>query len=539
MSFESYSGLGYQHQYASANASANDITSAGASASGGANANNTITNMNTKINSSPSNSIDKLMKNYMISCVDYHEHQLILEDKEEQSMAQLSNNGKEQEQEIPVSLSTSNAPLVFVPAAIINDVNHHHGNNSNDNNNNDDNGNKNGSNNDNVTAPLYDSNPPRQPSSSSSSLLHTNSTATINSDGIKNGHVDQDELQKAIDRAKAIAQRLATSTHHHHNYDNDNNSNALHGNNAATNIKAHPSFYPYAQKRHEFLTIHHQKLHKSYIQNLDYIAQRDETQLQLQRRHLHSIQQQNQRNQLQSQQLQLQQKQHQNQKQHQSKQRHPQNQQCSAGIGTRRQRNQQHNNISSSFSTCGVYITGLPTCAPANVTNSNPSTMVNTNNDEIMQESELESMLHQLFASYGKVSSVKLYRMKSASVEGSALAKATTAVSILKGDGLILYDWSLVRKERIAALETDDVEEFLDMVCLQVSRDFFYSCVFGGAVFVMSLVLLLLLMLLLNGRRRGQGGAVGNGRRGGDGWVMIDFLKNVFIFYDTGIANND
>ena len=537
MSFESYSGLGYQHQYASANASANDITSAGASASGGANANNAITNTNTTINTNPGNSIDKLMKNYMTSCVDYHEHQLILEDKEEQSMAQLSNNGKEKEQEIPISLSTSNAPLHFVPAAIINNVNRHHGNDSNDNNNNDDNGNKNGSNYDNVTAPLCDSDPPRQPSSS---LLNTNSTATINSNGIKNGHVNQDELQKAIDRAKAIAQRLATSTHHH-NYDNDNNSNALHGNNAATNIKAHPSFYPYAQKRHEFLTIHHQKLHKSYIQNLDYIAQRDETQLQLQRRHLHSIQQQNQRNQLQSQQLQLQlqQKQHQNQNQHQSKQRHPQNQQCSAGIGTRRQRNHQYNNISSSFSSCGVYITGLPTCAPAHETNTNTSTMVNTNNDEVMQESELESMLHQLFASYGKVSSVKLYRMKSASVEGLALAKATAAASMLKGDGLILYDWSLVRKERIAALETDDVEEFLDMVCLQVSRDFFYSCVFGGAVFVMSLVLLLLLMLLLNGRRRGQGGAVGNGRRGGDGWVMIDFLKNVFIFYDTGIANND
>jgi len=67
--------------------------------------------------------------------------------------------------------------------------------------------------------------------------------------------------------------------------------------------------------------------------------------------------------------------------------------------------------------------------------------------------------------------------MKSASVEELALAKATTAASILKGDGLILYDWSLVRKERIAALETDDIGEFLDMVCLQVSLDFFSSCV--------------------------------------------------------------
>jgi len=39
----------------------------------------------------------------------------------------------------------------------------------------------------------------------------------------------------------------------------------------------------------------------------------------------------------------------------------------------------------------------------------------------------------------------------------------------LKGDALIRYDWGLVRKERIGKGESDDVGEFLEMVCQQVS----------------------------------------------------------------------
>ena len=95
---------------------------------------------------------------------------------------------------------------------------------------------------------------------------------------------------------------------------------------------------------------------------------------------------------------------------------------------------------------------------------------------------ELESMLlYQLFRSYGRVTSVKLYRVnaRNTTTSGTGASNSTSDAALksshlnnslpLKGDALIRYDWGLVRKERIGKGESDDVGEFLEMVCQQVS----------------------------------------------------------------------
>jgi hypothetical protein len=228
--------------------------------------------------------------------------------------------------------------------------------------------------------------------------------------------------------------------------------------------------YPYAQKRHEFLTAHCQKLNKYYVQNLNYLAMQDEMKLQQQVNHLQFVKEKYAAQQLQQQQQQQQQQQPQKQQQQLLRQKRLYN--CMAGIGNQKhqkfQKQLQTNNhgmilssSSSSSSTtsvpcnercCGIYVSGLP------VNKINHENAIDNDNDG---SQAVKDLLLQLFSSFGKISNVKLYRDKKSSK--------------LKGDGLVVYDWSHVRKEWMAnkgqeAVVVEDMDEFLKMVCLQVSK---------------------------------------------------------------------
>jgi hypothetical protein len=206
--------------------------------------------------------------------------------------------------------------------------------------------------------------------------------------------------------------------------------------------------YPYAQKRHEFLTGHCQKLHNYYLQNLNYLAKLDEAKLQQQVNHLQFI-----KDKYTAQPL---------QQQPQPQPQLPRRKRlftCMAGIGNRQQKKFQkqfqktNGMIKSSSSSlscngrcCGIYVSGL--------------SRNNENNDNHdSHHSSVKDLLMQLFSSFGKISNVKLYRDKGGE---------------LKGDGLVVYDWNHVRKEWMSRGSNkgdtmEAMDEFLNMVCLQVS----------------------------------------------------------------------
>lgn len=214
--------------------------------------------------------------------------------------------------------------------------------------------------------------------------------------------------------------------------------------------------YPFAEKRNEFMTGHKKMLHNRFIQNLDYLAKQDEEKLKEQMSQLKSIQE----IQAKRQQISLEQKQKRillNQQRLQSK-----GSQCVAGIGSKQRKGHEKkleksghmtkSSLSSTAASCAVYISGLPTNFDADPSNSNPST-------QISSEEALESILHGLFSSFGKISSLKLYR--------------EIPSRKMKGDGLISYDFSSIRKELFSKGESyDDIQGFLKSVCSQVSDSF-------------------------------------------------------------------
>lgn len=172
--------------------------------------------------------------------------------------------------------------------------------------------------------------------------------------------------------------------------------------------------YPYAQRRYQFSQKFHRKLQDALLKNLTYLADRDED-------HLQRIEQV---------------------KQHVLKKDviH-----SLSGIGSKERKYVQKemirkgHDVSSNLTDCGVYVTGL----------------------SLDDESEVEetNTLSTLFSSYGKISKIKIYHDK--------------ATQKKKGDGLVLYDWPSVRKDRILrgiCHEEDDPSKFLTLVCGQVSN---------------------------------------------------------------------
>lgn len=214
--------------------------------------------------------------------------------------------------------------------------------------------------------------------------------------------------------------------------------------------------YPFAEKRNEFMTGHKKMLHNRFIQNLDYLAKQDEEKLKEQMSQLQSIQE----IQAKRQQILLEQKQKRillNQQRLQSK-----GSQCVAGIGSKQRKGHEKkleksghmtkSSLSSTAASCAVYISGLPTDFNIDPSNSNASTGISS-------EEALESILHGLFSSFGKISSLKLYREMSSRK--------------MKGDGLISYDFSSIRKDLFSKGESyDDIQGFLKSVCSQVSDNF-------------------------------------------------------------------
>jgi hypothetical protein len=244
------------------------------------------------------------------------------------------------------------------------------------------------------------------------------------------------EFQKALAKAKAIAQRIATGDGSGGNASNVGNE----------------SSYPYAQKRHEFLTQHHSKLNTFLLNNFQYLAERDEEQLQRQLNHLQSFQELHQKELLQKQQQKL-------TAQERTRKRAPAN---LAGVGSESRcrkhgnPNASKNSNRSSTTSCGIYITGLRVPRQSISTSTSVSPTPETRGvkgREEQDEQELVQSLHQLFESFGKVSNVKLYKDK---LNGRT-----------KGDGLIQYDWNVIRRK----YETDDEHGCLDNPITGASAD--------------------------------------------------------------------
>mmetsp|Transcript_3580 Transcript_3580/g.6763 ORF Transcript_3580/g.6763 Transcript_3580/m.6763 type:complete len:540 (-) Transcript_3580:770-2389(-) len=273
----------------------------------------------------------------------------------------------------------------------------------------------------------------------------------------------QDMLETSVEKAKDVVRRIMGGTrsdtssqmvdhhnHHPHHHRLSINDTNLHS-------------YPYAQKRHEFLTQHYQKLHKYYIQNLDYLSKQDDIKLQQQENHLQFVKEKYATA---------------TQQQHEQQLiRRKRLYSYMGGIGNVKQKNFQKqlqkddddNMIMSSSQSfvsrnglcCGIYVTGLPLNSKGY-----SDSDVDVNDDDVQS---IKDLLMQLFSSFGKVANVKLYRKKSGE---------------LKGDGLVVYDWSHhVRKEWMAKKrkegqvveqekqeeEDKEIKDFLKMVCLQVS----------------------------------------------------------------------
>lgn len=177
--------------------------------------------------------------------------------------------------------------------------------------------------------------------------------------------------------------------------------------NDISTIPREDASYPYAQKRFTFFQQYQQKLDNALVKNLKYLLDKDEGLLQtIQEAQKITVKQ----NLLRS----------------------------VAGIGSKERRSVQNqlkrkgHDLSSNLNNCGVYITGLG------------------------DVDDTENVLRTLFGSYGTISTIKLYEDK--------VTKAR------KGDGLVMYDWASVRKQRIASGDDrDDPGAFISLVCSQVS----------------------------------------------------------------------
>lgn len=177
--------------------------------------------------------------------------------------------------------------------------------------------------------------------------------------------------------------------------------------NEISTVPREDASYPYAQKRFAFFQRHQQKLDNALIKNLKYLLEKDEGLLQ-----------------------QIQEVQNITVKQNVLH--------SVAGIGSKERKYVQNqlkrkgHDVSSNLNNCGVYITGLG------------------------DRDDIENTLRTLFGSYGKISNIKLYEDK--------------ITKTRKGDGLVIYDWASVRKERIASGDgSDDPGAFISLVCGQVS----------------------------------------------------------------------
>ncbi len=308
--------------------------------------------------------VEDLMRTYMQQCVDYHEH----EQEKNQEQSEPPNQDGSLMMDKPASPPTLQV-MNFIPAVT-------------------------------STKEIPDAD-----------LSGAKGIAEVNED------ISQSpEFVAALERAKAVAQRLANGT-------------------SALTQTSHNSSgidiagYPYAQKRWEFLQAHKQKLHLRWIGNLQYLAEKDEEQLFQMRNQIAGV----------------------NATYNQHQRKRPRGAggdstknvlQSLAGVGSKERHHTQKqvDRRTSSLPVCGIYITGL-------------SRMLDIHPED---DSTTENTLRELFSSYGKVSSVKLYTHRKTGRK--------------KGDGLVLYDWASIRKKRISesAPGADNVEEFQKMICSQV-----------------------------------------------------------------------
>lgn len=432
MAEQSYSGLGYGHEYSHQHAPTATAATATCKNS----------NYNTGTNGSgPSNAynVDDLMSSYMQQCLQYHEEQ-IQSDNQNPGGRDVVYNGDGDDhgdqQEHANFSEVSTGPLHFVPAAENEIVVPLHV--------------EQGTGKQFITGNDHANSVNTTDTSSNANDTTPNPTQTRNV-------ANNPEFQKALERAKAIAKRIATGV--------DIGSVTAPVDHSTSKNKNTTDPYPYAQKRHEFLTKHHAKLRSFLLQNFEYLAERDEAQLQRQLHHLNSFSQQYQ-----------QQEQLMKQKQQDKLQSRKRKQlQSVAGIGSHQRRSINSSDVNGIASTpsCGIYITGLP-IDDEQVTNTGGGDHKLHQTDHQTDE-ELTETIKMLFASFGKVSSVKFYMTKTKTksmTQGQGQVKR-------KGDGLVLFDWSCVRKDvqmkmDLDMVETDNISSFLETVCQQVSRiDYF------------------------------------------------------------------
>jgi len=361
-------------------------------------------NGNNMSNGLGGNGVEDLMQSYMQQCVEYHEHEL--EDQQ----------WKEQQQETTITATTVetlatdiNTPVNFIPAR-------------------------------DKASSRWDVRPELDPMEEIQKKLLS----------------ENPEFTKAMERARAIAKRLADGTSALKLPDGTSvapiaqPSASMQSSSSSLPAYIVPIIiHPYAQKRQEFNIQHAQKLHTHLISNFDYLAQKDEEQLQLQLDQMHNA---NSR----ASAIQIQQK-------VKTKNINIRGVTSVAGIGSKERQKVQKimenkGCLSSSLPPCGIYITGLLQQKQQQRKNQNQKHR-NSNGMQMQMQmqnkDELEKTLMELFSSYGKVSKVKLYTNRKTNRP--------------KGDGLIIYDWGAVRKMRIGKGESDDVGDFQGLVCGQLN----------------------------------------------------------------------
>jgi len=371
------------------------------------------------------NDVYALMQHYMQQCLEYHEEK----EKQEQHQKQQQLNSYQYQDD-----STTR----FIPATITTSVTE----------------------NNNATTHVVSVSHSSASASTNTSTVHENNQASLspqppetslkvpfqnrqNPISIQN----TEEFQRKLQNAKAIAQRLASYSHSsslitssHPNTPNVTSTASTIPATIITTTDASTSFYPYAEKRKQYLqNVHSKRLHLSLLKNLDYLVKKDEEVHLIQMQHLNNYYDQKRTNQ-------------------QQQQKKLQNTSkgifiSMGGIGSK-DRNKMDRNLkrkghvvsnhhhNSKKNCCGVYITGLSKgLKPTAVTQEKYGTNEQTQHDHDNEE----MIVKQLFESYGKIDRLTLYVDKKTGCR--------------KGDGLVLYDWDQIKKEKYGSGSNSNVND--------------------------------------------------------------------------------
>jgi len=435
-------GLGYKHNKSST------ITTTTTTTKTANNKNNESTNKGRATNTTVGIT-DALMEQYFQQCMDYHEEQVIEEKLVDQSQPTKSSIAEGGIASASYSTRTANAAPTFVAAnvlpgsdtpgieqqdhsntiistSIINGANHENNNTSQQ------------STHDTTTISTSKSLPTPI---GSTSVIPTETKPQVLVD------INSIEFQQRIENAKLIAKRFASQSSTVHTIlptpPNNNNNNNI--STSTPNNKPSTPYYPYAQKRQEFLNeIHSKRLQSSYMKNLNYLLKKDETTHQVQVQHLQYHSEMQHRlttintNAMSSSTTTTTTSPFSNfnmlsQSNGKAQSNVVKNVTTMAGIGskerTKVERSKEQKGHVPTIRQCGVYVTGLPNHTKKKGGGGTTTVVVtayNPQNEEKASE-ELEGLLRQLFSSFGKVTRVTLYRDKKTNRR--------------KGDAIILYEW--------------------------------------------------------------------------------------------------